>query len=140
LVDVPEDKVDKQAILPALAEARATDATARRRICGLQVAEMEGWKVADAYLDITSGNCDNEALKKAKDMVAKQKATARRRSYSLRRRSVSPEPRARRSRSPRRESPRRRSPRRSPPSPRRAVYSPPRRSGYAEPRYLDRRY
>jgi len=77
LVDAADEKVDKQAILPALAEARATDVATIRRICGLQVAEMEGWKVADAYLDITAGNCDDEALKKAKDMVAKQKAKTR---------------------------------------------------------------
>jgi len=53
------------------------DTSTRRRISGLQVAEAEGWAVADAYLEITAGGGDDEALKKAKKIVEEKKAKNR---------------------------------------------------------------
>jgi len=75
---IPADQVPqahRDNLMNVLAESRQADAAARRRIYGLQVADLEGWQVA--YLEITAGNVDDEALKEAKEIVAKKKAKER---------------------------------------------------------------
>jgi len=67
----------REYLMNVLSESRQADAAARRRIYGLQVADLEGWQVADAYMEITAGNVDDEALKKAKEIVAKKKVKER---------------------------------------------------------------
>jgi len=77
---LPADQVpqiQRDYLMSVLSESRQADAAARRRIYGLQVADLEGWQVAEAYLEITAGNVDDEALKKAKELVAKKKAKER---------------------------------------------------------------
>jgi len=101
----PEEEVhNREELVTVLGELRTVDASSRRRIYCLQIAEADGWQVADAFLEVTVGNGDGAALAKAKELVAKRKAKER--SASKKRSPRSPD-RGSRSPSP---SPRRSSP------------------------------